>query len=362
MTGGATAERLTRLRARLGEAGLPALLVTAPANRRYLSGFKGSSGFLLVTPDRQVLVTDFRYEEASAAEAPAFERLIYRKEQELKEALQRLVREAGVSRLGFEAAHLTVVRHRWFAETLPGVALAPSERVVEGLRLVKDAGEIARARRAMALAEEAFARLLPEVRPGRSERELALELEFTMRRLGADGPSFECIVASGPRSSLPHGAPTDRRLERGDLVLFDFGAVFEGYCSDTTRTVVLGPPDPRQEEVHGLVLAAHRAAAAAVRAGVTAGEVDRAARSVIEAAGYGERFGHGTGHGLGLEVHEEPRLGPEREETLAAGMLVTIEPGIYLPGWGGVRIEDTVLVTEDGCESLNTTPKDLLSL
>ncbi len=362
MTGGTTADRLSRLRARLAERDLPALLVTAPANRRYLSGFAGSAGFLLVTAERRVLVTDFRYQEAAALEAGGFERLIYRKEQELKEALQRLVREAGVSRLGFEAAHLTVSRRGWFGEALPGVELVPAEGIVEALRLVKDAGEIARVRRAMALAEEAFTRLLPQVAPGRSERELALELEFTMRRLGADGPSFDFIVASGPRASLPHGQPTGRRLERGDLVVFDFGAVFEGYCSDMTRTVVVGTPDARQQEIHAVVLAAHRAAAAAVRAGVAAGEVDRAAREVIEAAGYGEQFGHGTGHGLGLEVHEERRLGPDREETLAAGMLVTIEPGIYLPGWGGVRIEDTVLVTADGCESLNATTKELLSL
>lgn len=341
-------------------AGTPALLVTAPANRRYLSGFTGSSGWLLVTPVRQRLITDSRYEEAAAAEAPDFEPVIYRKEQEFKDLLAGALAEEGIGRLGFEAGQVTVSRHRWLGEAVPGVELVPTEDLVEDLRRVKDGEEVARVRRAMALAEGAFAEVLPRVAPGRTEQDLALDLEFAMRRLGAEGIAFDAIVTSGPHSSLPHGRPGDRALQPGDLVVFDFGARHAGYCSDMTRTVVVGRPDPRQEEVYRVVLEAHLAAFAAVRPGATCGEVDEAARLVIEMAGYGEHFGHGTGHGIGLEVHEAPRLSPGREEALAEGMLVTIEPGIYLPGWGGVRIEDTVLVSARGAESLCTTTKELI--
>ncbi len=352
------ARRLARLRARLAELDLPGLLVTGAANVRYLSGFAGE-GFLVVTADGQWLVTDGRYEEEAAAAAPAWELVSYRREEELKECLRSLAREAGLARLACEAAHLSLARHRWFAETLEGVELDPREGLVEGLRRVKDAEEVARIRRALALAEEAFARLLPRIAPGRSERELAVELEFTMRELGADGPAFELIVASGPNASLPHARPGGRRLERGDLLLLDFGAVWEGYRSDTTRTVVVGPAGPRQREVYEVVLAAQEAALRAVRPGATGGEVDRAARAVMEEAGYGERFLHGTGHGVGLEIHEAPRLSPGREDRLEAGMVVTVEPGIYLPGWGGVRLEDLVLVTEEGGRVLNELPKEL---
>lgn len=355
------ASRLARLRARLEELDLPGLLVTGPANVRYLSGFAGS-GFLVVAGERPVLVTDGRYAEEAEAEAPGFELIVYRREAELRERLQALVREVGLPRLACEEAHLSLARHRWFREALEGVELVPRDGLVEGLRQVKDPGEVARIRRALALAEDAFERLLPAVGPGRSERELALELEFTMRRLGAEGASFDLIVASGPNSSRPHARPGDRRVERGDLVLFDFGAVLGGYCSDTTRTVVVGPPQPRQREVYELVLAAQEAALRAVRPGATGDEVDRAARQVLEAAGYGEQFAHGTGHGVGLEIHEAPRLSPGREDRLEAGMVVTVEPGVYLPGWGGVRIEDLVLVTEEGCERLNRTAKEFLVL
>jgi len=355
------ARRLARLRARLAELALPGLLVTGRANVRYLSGFAGE-GFLVVTADGQWLVTDGRYEEEAAAAAPSFELVAYRREAELKERLRALAREAAVDRLGCEAAHLSLARHRWFAETLEGVELDPREGLVEELRRVKDAEEVARIRRALALAEEACARLLPRIGPGRSERELALELEVTMRELGADGPAFDLIVAAGANASRPHARPGSRRLERGDLVILDFGAVWEGYHSDTTRTLVVGPPAPRQREVYEVVLAAQEAALSAVRPGATGEEVDRAARTVIEEAGYGERFLHGTGHGVGLEIHEAPRLSPGREDRLEAGMVVTVEPGVYLPGWGGVRLEDLVLVTEDGGRSLNGLPKELQAL
>ncbi len=357
MTG--TARRLALLRQRMA-AGVPALLVTDGVNRRYLSGFTGSSGWLLVTAGEAWLITDFRYEEQAQAEAAGWTVVVYRAPDRLETALARLLGERRVTALGFDPDALTVSAHRALAEALPGVELRPAPRLVTALRAVKDEAELALIRRAMAQAEEAFARLLPEVRPGRSERELALELEFLMRRLGADGAAFDFIVASGPRSSLPHGQPTDRRLQAGDLVTFDFGARFAGYHSDITRTVVVGRADERQREVYEVVRAAQAAALAAVREGAKAEDVDRAARDVIAAAGYGERFGHSTGHGVGLEVHEYPTLAPRRDDLLVAGMVVTVEPGVYIPGWGGVRIEDTVVVTPSGCEVLCRTPKELL--
>lgn len=357
----APAGRLARLRARLRELELPGLLVSGAANVRYLSGFAGE-GFLVVSGEGAWLVTDGRYEEEAAAGAgDGWTVVSYRREGELKERLQALAAGAGWRRLGFEAAHTTVARRRWLEEALPGVELDPREGLVEELRRVKDPDELARIGRALALAEEAFRELLAGVRPGRTERDLALELEFTLRRRGAE-VSFPPIVASGPRTSLPHARPGERRLEAGDLLLVDFGARWEGYCSDTTRMVTVGPADPRQREVHAAVVAAHAAARAAIRPGVTGGEVDAAARAVLREAGLEERFLHGTGHGVGLEIHEAPRLSPDREDRLEEGMVVTVEPGVYLPGWGGVRVEDLVLVTAEGGRSLNTLPQELLAV
>lgn len=358
-----TGPRMERLRRRLAESGERALLVTHPANRVYLSGFTGSAGVILVTRDAAWLVTDFRYAEAAQEEAPSC-RVVQHGPNDQLAVIGRLLGEAGVRRVACEAAAVSVSRFQAWRAAWPEVEIVPREGLVEALRMVKEPGEIALIRRAMALAEEAFRLILPEVRPGRRERDLALDLEVAMRRSGADAAAFDFIVASGPRSSLPHGGPTERVIEAGDLVTFDFGARYLGYHSDITRTVLAGAAvDPRQREVYETVRAAQAAGLAAVRPGATGAAVDRAAREVIAAAGYAGFFGHGTGHGVGLEIHESPRLAPGREEdVLAAGMVVTVEPGIYIPGWGGVRIEDTVLVTEDGCRSLCATTKELLAL
>lgn len=342
---------------------MPAVLITGQANRFYLSGFQGTAGMLLVTREAAWLVTDFRYAEAAREQAPDFQVVQHGGRDQLK-VLGRLLAEAGVARLAFEPGHVSYHQFQEFAGAWPGVELIPFEGLVEALRKVKDPDEIEHCRRAMELAEAAFEAVLAEIRPGRRERDLALDLEFAMRRRGADAAAFDFIVASGPRSALPHGYASDRVIEAGDIVTIDFGARYRGYHSDITRTVVVGgPADAKVREVYEAVRAAQAAGMAAVRAGVSAAAVDKAARDIITAAGYGEHFGHGTGHGIGLEVHEYPRLGPGRDgDVLEAGMLVTIEPGIYLPGWGGVRIEDTVLVTEDGCRSLCRTTKELLVL
>lgn len=358
----ATRGRLERLRRRMAEEQVDGLLVGSPANRRYLSGFTGSSGWLLITADRAELWTDFRYLEQAAAQAPAFE--IVRHEADVYRHLGRRVGELGLGRLGFERDHLSYRQWERLRGGLPEkVELVPVAGWIEELRRVKDAGEIAAIRQAARIADEALLEVLADLRPGRTEREVALQLEFAMRRRGAEGVAFDFIVASGPRSALPHGTASDRVIQEGDLLTVDYGAVYGGYASDCTRTVVVGRAGERQREIYDIVLEAQRRALAAVRPGATGAEVDRAAREVIESAGYGEHFGHATGHGVGLEVHEGPRLAATGgDDVLAPGMVVTVEPGIYLPGWGGVRIEDLVVVTESGGEILTRVTKEFLQL
>ena len=357
-----TGLRLARLRQRMDREGVEALWIGSPANRRYLSGFTGSSAWLLITADRAELWTDFRYLEQAAAEAPGFE--IVRHELQLYEHLGRRLRELGVSRLGFERDHVRYGEWQRLRAAVPEeIELVPVAGWVEELRRVKDAREIEIIRRAARLADEALLEVLAGLRPGITERELALELEFAMRRRGADGVAFDLIVASGPRAALPHGSPTERVIGAGEFVTLDYGALVDGYASDCTRTVVAGRAGDRHREIYQIVLEAQRRALEAIRPGVTGAEVDRAARRVIEEAGYGAHFGHATGHGVGLEVHEGPRLSATgQEDVLAPGMVVTVEPGIYLPGWGGVRIEDLVLVTESGGEILTRVTKELLEV
>ena len=354
-----TASRLSRARSQLSERGLDALLVHNAPNRTYLTGFNGSAGIAVITPLEALLLVDSRYTEQAASQAPEFE--VVKADRQFIETLTEVVRSRGLRRVGFESEHVTVKQHRDYADRL-----APAELVaVEGvdrLRWVKDPDELARIERAVAIADEAFAHVQPLLQPGAVEREIALELEFFMRRRGAEKEAFETIVASGPRSALPHGRASDRVLQRGDFVTLDFGAVYGGYVSDCTRTVVLGSPSGKHQQVYAAVLAAQQAALAGIRPGMTGRAADGIARTIIAEAGYGEAFGHGLGHGVGLAVHEGPTLSPREEAELAPGMVVTVEPGIYLPGWGGVRIEDLAVITDGGCRSLTGTAKDLLVL
>ncbi|MBX6377249.1 MAG: aminopeptidase P family protein [Clostridia bacterium] len=355
-----TVGRLERLRAYLEEVGVQGLVVTQPDNRAYLSGFVGTAGALLVTAGAAILCTDFRYRDQAAAQAPGWEVVQHGTGETLLERLGAVIAALGLKEVGFEPDAVTYADFQNMARTWPRVHLRPLPGAVERLRRVKEPEEVAAIRRATAIAEEAYRQTLPWVRPGAVEREVAAELEYRMRRLGADGPSFPPIVASGPRSALPHGQASDRVVQEGDLVTLDFGCLWGGYASDLTRTVVVGEPTQRQREVFEAVLAAQEAALAAVRAGVPCREVDRVARELLSARGLGESFGHGLGHGLGRAVHEAPRLAPSAgDEVLEAGMVVTIEPGAYISGWGGVRIEDAVVVTADGCENLVTLPKAL---
>jgi len=356
-----TVSRLEKVRAAMAEAQLDALLVGRPENRAYLSGFTGSAGLLLITQQDAYLITDFRYVEQASVEAPAFK--VCRSDTTPAELVGKLCQDAGVRRLGFEGDFVTVDDFQTYRKALPDQELLSATGLVEKLRMIKDAEEQALMRRAAAITDEAFRHILGFIRPGVTERDVAMELEFTIRRLGAQGLAFETIVASGPRSSLPHGQPTDRVIEEGDLVTLDFGARYQDYCSDMTRTVMVGEPSAKQREIYEIVLEAQQRGVAACRPGITGKELDEVCRSYIREKGYGGHFGHGTGHGVGRFIHEGPRVSTRGEQdVLQPGMVVTIEPGIYLPGWGGVRIEDMVLVTETGCEVLSRSPKELIIL
>ncbi|MGH7732277.1 MAG: M24 family metallopeptidase [Gemmatimonadales bacterium] len=326
---------------------LTALVVQHPPNIRYLSGFTGSAGFLVIRPGGAVLVTDFRYAEQAPHEVGATAQV----DIETVNLWDRVRRVLGSAEaVGFEA-HITTVRD---AQRLgEGRRLTPTNGLVELLRVRKAPVEVEAIRAAAALAQEALAEVLPGVRPGETELAVAARLESALRVRGSEWHPFPTIVASGPRSALPHARSTARMLGAGEWLLIDFGAQLDGYCSDLTRTVVLGKADGRQREVYAVVEAAQRRALEGVQVGMTGREADALARDVIVQRGYGEAFGHSLGHGLGLEVHEAPRLSPTAEGVLPAGAVVTIEPGIYLPGWGGVRLEDDVLLAPDGPHCLS---------
>jgi Xaa-Pro aminopeptidase len=351
-----TTERLARLRERMAALELPAMLISQPLNRYYLSGFSGSAGTLFVSADRAVLLTDSRYTERAAGEAPGFE--IVKLERDVAQALPDLFAQAGVDRVGFESAHLTYAEHKAWAEKVGEAALVPTQGVVEGLRAVKEEGEIALIRKAVEIADAAYAHLKRTIRPGMTEKQVAWKLEVWMRTHGADGIAFDIIVGSGPNGAMPHALASDREIRAGEPIVVDMGARVSGYHSDLTRTLWLGDADGAFREVYDVVLRAQEAAEARLAPGALGPDVDAAARAIIADAGYGDKFGHGLGHGVGLAVHELPGLNQRTQDTLAPGHVVTVEPGIYLSGWGGVRIEDMALITESGAEILTRADKD----
>ena len=357
----AVSVRIDRLREKLGRDG--SLLVTSLTNIRYLTGFTGSAGMLFVLPEATVLVTDGRYQEqageqVAASGAPVSVSVAPGPAQ--RDVAAAIVGEHGLSTLGLEAAHISWARQRTLAtEWFTGVELEPTVGLVEALRAVKDEAEILRLEEAAAIADRALQAVRERLVAGPTEAEFGRLLDYEMRQLGAEGPSFETIVASGPNGAKPHHRPGSRTVGRDEPVVLDFGALVDGYCSDMTRTVwVGGLTDPELRRAYEVVLASQAAGVAAVRAGVACADVDRECRQVIEDAGLGDRFVHGTGHGVGLDIHEAPSLSSASTDTLVAGQVVTVEPGVYLPGLGGIRIEDTVVVTDDGCRPLTSTPKD----
>ncbi|MBX3313499.1 MAG: aminopeptidase P family protein [Actinobacteria bacterium] len=351
--------RVEALRASFTDAGVDALLVTDLTNIRYLTGFTGSAALLVVTGGDLTFVTDGRYgQQASDQLGAAGVDALIEVATDQRGPVVGAVTAAGATRLGLEAGAVTWAAQRTYEGTwFPSIELVPTEGLVEGLRVVKDEGEIARIAAAAAIADAALASVRPRLLEGPTEAEFGLELDTEMRRLGADDVSFETIVASGPNGALPHHRPGPRRIGEGDLVVLDFGALLEGYHSDMTRTVMVGEPSSTQQRMFDVVAEAQAAGVAAVAEGVPAAEVDTACRTVIEAAGWADAFLHGTGHGVGLDIHEDPRVGQRSTATLAHRCVVTVEPGVYLPEHGGVRIEDTVVVTRDGCRPVTLAPK-----
>ncbi len=361
--------RVQRVTNALRAQNLDALLVTNPENRRYLSGFTGhdsgadSAGALLVAGNTVTLITDGRYTEQAEHESPGA--TIVRRDGDFAPLVARLLRDSGAARVGFEAAHLTVALRDDLAAALadqPGDGqapdLVPTRRLVEPLRAVKDADEIAAIERAVAITDETFTHLCGYLQPGMTEREVAREIDRYMRERGAEGMAFDPHVASGPNGALPHATPTDRVLTLGEPIIIDMGARFAGYCADMTRTVCLGEPGDQAHHIYDIVLHALEISEAGITPSCSGKQADALARDALTAAGYGDKFLHSLGHGLGLEIHEDPRLRKLAEDqTLEPGMAITIEPGVYIPGWGGVRIEDTAILTEDGIHILTTSHK-----
>ena len=361
--------RIERLQSTLRHKKIDALLVSQPDNRRYLSGYTApdhgiqeTSGFLLIpATGKPSLMTDSRFTLQAEAEALLFHVETYSKG--LLKLLEQRCVQLGIHTLAFESdylLHATFLRLTAMAEK-KGMLLRAESGLIEKMRVVKDAYELDRLRASTRLNEAVFQSVYNTIEPGMTEREIALALDLTMREMGAEGPSFDTIVAFGTNAARPHAVPTDRVLQSGDLVLVDMGLVYQGYCSDMTRTFVAGKPDQLFLDRHRLVRRAMQAGINALRAGVTGAEVDRAARQVLVDAGYGDAFGHGLGHGVGIAVHEEPRLSPRNRKKLQAGMVVTVEPGLYLAEWGGIRLENMVIIGKDGHEVLNqdTTSLDL---
>lgn len=357
-----TARRRDALRERLNAEGLDAFITFHPSHRRYLSGFDGSFGYVLISATgHDAMLTDWRYVTQAAEQSPRLEVVELKKDKHLWTPLAKALADRGARRLGFESARVPHAWHADGAEAVGGVAWVPTKGWVERQRSIKDAYEIAKLRAAQAITDAVFAEVKRMVAPGVSERDLAVEMRHRIELAGGDNSPGLPIVASGWRAALPHGRASTKRIERGEFVLFDFGAIKDGYFADMTRTVACGEVSAAHREIYRLVLQAEQAGVALAAAGVTGQAIDRACREPILAAGYreGQMHGYSVGHGLGLEIHEDPFLSEGYQAPLEAGMAITIEPGVYLPGETGVRVEDTVLLTEEGCEVFDASPREL---
>lgn len=351
--------RLEQLRRYLTEETIDAFLVTGSKNIRYLANFTGSFGALVITKDQSFIISDFRYITQAKEQAAGFE--FYQATQGLIPAIALLVKELNIQSLAIETHQMTAETYLQLNEQVTA-ELIESPKVIETIRQVKDEEELALIKYACQITDKAFEHILSYLKIGQTEIEIANELERFLKSKGASSMSFDTIVASGVRSSMPHGVASDKKIEAGDIITFDFGCYYKGYSSDLTRTIAIGSIDPKLEEIYYIVLEAHNEVIRHTKPGMTGAQVDALARDYITQKGYGEYFGHSTGHGLGLDVHEEPRATASSDQVFAPGMVVTNEPGIYIPNLGGVRIEDDLLITKDGVESLNRAPKDLIIL
>lgn len=352
---------LANVRRALARSALDGIIITRPENLFYASSFTGSSGTLLVTADRAVLLTDFRYVEQARNQAPGF--VVVRTAPDPVHTLAGQLDLLRGQRIGFESDHTPVSWLKRLESKTPPVGLLPVEGFMEEVRAQKDPAEIERIAVAAKVADDAFECALGKIRPGAKEIDIALEIEFHMRRHGAQRLAFDIIVASGKRSSMPHGRASDKAIEEGDFVTIDYGAQVDGYCSDATRTVIVGRPSPEQRAIYDLVLRSQLAALEQIGPGRKCREIDATSRRIIEEAGHAEHYGHGLGHGVGVVVHESPRLSPEAgERVLVPGNVLSVEPGVYIPEWGGVRIEDLVAITDDGYRDFTRVTKELIEI
>lgn len=356
-------KRIERLVERLKAESLDGLLLINDSNIRYITGFTGSDSYVVISEAARGFITDSRYTEQAKAECDGFEIIRWRSPAPgLTDTLQSTCASYGIKRLGFEKNKVTYELYEKVSHGLKGIELVPTTGLVESIRYVKDEGEAECIGHAARIADEAFSEILNYIRVGVSEKDIERELQYLIKKKGAEDIGFSTIVAAGKRSSLPHAIPSDKKIEKGDFITMDFGAMYMGYRSDMTRTIVAGEADGKQVEIYNIVKAAQQKAVNAIKAGVSGKVPDDCARGHIRTAGYGDFFGHGLGHGVGLDIHEEPFMSPSCERTLEEGNIITVEPGIYLPDWGGVRIEDTVLVKADGVAILTRSSKELIVL
>lgn len=353
-------KRLQKIKDIIKELQLDGILIQNPINRRYISGFSGSAGILYISKASSILFTDFRYIEQAKKQAPDF-KIINHTTRGLYKEINDLINKEKIKSLGFEAETLTFYEYEEYKNNL-STSVIPTNKVVEKLRMVKDADEISCIREAAKIADKAFKHILSFLKEGAIERDIALELEYFMKKNGASDLSFSTIVASGTFSSLPHAIPRDKKLENGDFVVMDFGCIYKGYCSDMTRTIMIGKATNKHKEIYETVLKAQELALEGIKPFIKGKEVDKIARDYIEARGYGNYFGHGLGHSVGMEVHENPRFSIDEDTVIKPGMVITVEPGIYIPDFGGVRIEDLIVVTENGMDNLTVSPKDLMEV
>lgn len=351
--------RVEKLRKKMQEENLDSFLITSPYNLRYLTNFTGTTGLAVITLEKAFFITDFRYTEQAAAQAQGFE--IIKNVGLIFEEVANLVQKEGLRELGFEETTVSFLEYSVLEEIIDA-QLIPISGMIEELREIKDEEEIAIIEKACSIADLAYDHILKMIQPGMTEIEVANQLDFYMRSLGASGVSFETIVASGLRSAMPHGVASKKIIEQGDLITIDFGCYYEGYVSDMTRTFAIGDPGEQLKEIYQIVLEAQLAVLEVAKPGVTGKQLDAVARDYITKHGYGEAFGHSTGHGIGLEIHEGPNVSVRAEKQFVPGNIITDEPGIYLPGIGGVRIEDDLLITSDGNRVLTHSPKELIIL
>jgi len=353
--------RIRKLQKILLNENLDVLLVTSLPHVRYLSGYSGTNGLILVSLNSSIFLTDFRYQQQVKEQVKDLKVQIVQRD--LISGLPDLpILKSKRIKLGFESEHLSCEVYRRLKALLPDCLLVPTEKVVESLTVIKDQAEAEKIKKAAEITDLVFSEILDIIKPGERELDLAAEIEYRMKGFGSSTPYYETIVASGKRSALPHGVASDKKIQRGDFVTMDFGAVVDGYTADLTRTIIVGKANKRQNEVYNIVQRAQRHATTQVKPKMKACDLDKTAREIIKRSGYAEYFGHGLGHGIGLLIHDNPPINPTNQQLLEPGMVITIEPGIYIPNWGGVRIEDDVLITQKGYEVLTTSEKNLIEL